>query len=847
MSNSPYKPSPQASPDLNYQLPFNPSSSNVLKNSQTSLEGLSHNTIPPYSNSGTTPITRSSTAPFSGSMSYTSYPSIQSYYNTTPTTVASPSLLGFHRRPSQSSVDTMGTVTSTIGTSNITSGVAAKHPDLPALITTREVNETVNSYNNLLSAAQKYRQALLQVSEAAADFGGALEDSARCKGAGSSAEALLNAGGLHYLVSNHQQILANTIQRSFEQPVRKQVHQLRKATAKNEEEFRAALKAKTKALRVHEADNIRLSKKRVRNLAAYRSSLLELTSQIDDIDRLKYNHFVQQFDLAQSTSFNILSYAAAVVRAEVEIYEGIARKGWSGGGLDDLISNCIDPFALSEDEDDEQEVDLYPSPKQGFFSTVSQFGNTSNSNNSSPQQTTHPKPKKDFDVTRKISSAFQNVASFTSFKDKGKKEPEVKQKTQPEEAEPESNANKKLDVTNKNDTIASFSNPNTNDYSSLSPASPSTFTFASSNQPPNIPTYNSPWYSASTTGLDDTNVTGMSSGSNNPHQATTHHPNSSSGDSSYGSAFDATLHALNLNQPKSPDVSKILGFTNGMSSSSLSGSISSVIKSSHVKQSSGKGIFSLLPPTSILPRHGPAGLEPSDEDDEENATGNRRRTLSMDFKRKASLNSIDTGSIDYSNDEADEENGGHNDHSVENKDDSFDEANTSSSQSDQLDVKKNNKEKEEDNSKDTDSKTLSQVSHSGSESYLKDPKSGSNTSSIATARSDDGNDNENKTADRNTANSFSAVGSDSEDSMLGYSGWRNVRSLSQNVSPIPATATASTRSTYRTVSQDSEPNTPKGVTLKIDQVNDSNNDDEEEKTDTTNTDNDQDHKQEETN
>lgn len=267
----------------------------------------------------------------------------------------------FHNPPSSSrfnmfrkpSVSSLGTVTSTIASTSYAAGVANNHPDLPALITSREVTETIKSYTEVVSAAQRYREALLTVSSAAAEFGAALEDCARCKGAGSSAESLHAAGGLHYLVSNHQQILAKSIQRTFEVPVRRQVDLFKSTMASNDESFKKELKVKTKQLKQHELENIRLSRMRVRNLAAYRNSLLELTSQIDDIDRLKYEHFCQAYDAAQTTSTNILTYAASVVRAEVEIYEGIARKGWSGGGLDDLISACPDPFAPSEEEEDE--------------------------------------------------------------------------------------------------------------------------------------------------------------------------------------------------------------------------------------------------------------------------------------------------------------------------------------------------------------------------------------------------------------------------------------------------------------------------------------------------------------
>lgn len=253
------------------------------------------------------------------------------------------------------SVASLATDTSTLESKAYAVGVDTNHPDLPALITSKEVTETLRTYSGVLHAAQKYREALLLVSGAAAEFGAALEKCARCKGAGSSAESLLAAGGLHYLVSNHQQILAKSIHKTFEVPVRREVDLFKATMAANEEAFKKELKVKYRRLKSHENENARLSRMRVRNLVAYRNSLLELTSQIDDIDRLKYEHFCHAFDVAQITSTNLLTYSASVVRAEVEIYEGIARKGWSGGGLDDLIATCPDPFATNETDEDELE------------------------------------------------------------------------------------------------------------------------------------------------------------------------------------------------------------------------------------------------------------------------------------------------------------------------------------------------------------------------------------------------------------------------------------------------------------------------------------------------------------
>jgi hypothetical protein len=257
-----------------------------------------------------------------------------------------------------SSVASLNTMESSVAGHTTTASVTGsmfQPQNLPALITTREISDTLTCYSNVLDAAATYRDAIMQASAAAAQFGAALEECSRCKGAGKSSDGLLAAGGLHYMVSNHEQILANSIESSFEKPVKQQLDVLKTTADQNEQQFKAQLKEKTKQLRTQEKLNQKLARKRTRNLSEYRISLQELTYQIDEIDRLKYDYFQSAYELVQNTSTKILGHASSVVRAQVEIYEGIARKGWSGGGLDDLIANCPDPFADDDDQHEEED------------------------------------------------------------------------------------------------------------------------------------------------------------------------------------------------------------------------------------------------------------------------------------------------------------------------------------------------------------------------------------------------------------------------------------------------------------------------------------------------------------
>lgn len=290
------------------------------------------------------------------------------------------------------SIDSFNTIESSSVAGNTGSlsinGSTMFHPEnLPALITTQEISDTLSCYSDVLQAAKHYREAINQAAVAAAQFGEALEECSKCKGAGKSSDGLLAAGGLQYMVSNHEQILARSIETSFEEPVKEQLDVLKSTAEKNENQFKNQLKQQTRQLRAQEKSIEKLAQKKIRNLSEYRLSLQDLTSQIDEIDHLKYNYFQSAYDLVQNTSTKILGHASSVVRAQVEINEGIARKGWSGGGLDDLISTCPDPFAdQQEQEEDYDKIGTITTEEMNYNSDTSDddtntYSVASNNNN----------------------------------------------------------------------------------------------------------------------------------------------------------------------------------------------------------------------------------------------------------------------------------------------------------------------------------------------------------------------------------------------------------------------------------------------------------------------------------
>lgn len=218
--------------------------------------------------------------------------------------------------------------------------------DKSQIIGTKHIKESREAYNHVIEAAQKYRDALDLVSRASAEFGGALEQLSHCKGVPDGLQA---AAGLYLLVSNHQQILGDTIDKNFVVPVTAIGKGLQQRSAEIHSDYRSSHVSKSAELRKKEQQQRGFAKqKRARDLAAYRQSLMEVAAEIDGLDALKGKYYQDMWEAHSLAGNALLGNVSSAVRAEVEIHEGVARKGWSGGGLDELIEESGDPFGEIE-------------------------------------------------------------------------------------------------------------------------------------------------------------------------------------------------------------------------------------------------------------------------------------------------------------------------------------------------------------------------------------------------------------------------------------------------------------------------------------------------------------------
>ncbi|RAL65923.1 hypothetical protein DID88_005585 [Monilinia fructigena] len=213
-----------------------------------------------------------------------------------------------------------------------------------AVLTKADLELSQIAYSDLLSTAKSYRLALAELSSSASAFGSALEACARLKEARSEALAppggslsnsftakgnctgdhLMSASGVHQLIANHQQILSECVYRSFEVPLLHELDNWGRHVEEEEVAYRKEVKSKSKEIQ-------RMEKRRIETTQAEET-------RCEGIQRAFGGANYQ-------TRWPYNATCSSLVRAEVEIFEALARKGWTGGGLEELLECGQDLFS----------------------------------------------------------------------------------------------------------------------------------------------------------------------------------------------------------------------------------------------------------------------------------------------------------------------------------------------------------------------------------------------------------------------------------------------------------------------------------------------------------------------
>lgn len=114
--------------------------------------------------------------------------------------------------------------------------------------------------------------------------------SLRVKGCRSSNSGLAGASGLQYLVSNHEQILADTVYRQFEIPLLEALDHYKLITSDRLVAYEKSLLEQSTRIKKTEGENLRVGRRRKRDLQQFRQALADLQRQVDELDSIKASY-----------------------------------------------------------------------------------------------------------------------------------------------------------------------------------------------------------------------------------------------------------------------------------------------------------------------------------------------------------------------------------------------------------------------------------------------------------------------------------------------------------------------------------------------------------------------------
>lgn len=180
--------------------------------------------------------------------------------------------------------------------------------------------------SQLMAAAKAYRNALLAMSSATAAFATAMEACSRVKGCRAANAGLAGASGLQHLIANHEQLLADTVYRQFEIPLLEALDHYKLITADRLVAYEKALHVQSGKIRKTEAENLKVGRRRKRDLQSFRLALAELQRQVDELDGMKaeYHEEVLQGEEEVGCTCDVFGLRSACSPAE------LGSRAWEG-------------------------------------------------------------------------------------------------------------------------------------------------------------------------------------------------------------------------------------------------------------------------------------------------------------------------------------------------------------------------------------------------------------------------------------------------------------------------------------------------------------------------------------
>ncbi|KAF8524718.1 hypothetical protein JB92DRAFT_2878836 [Gautieria morchelliformis] len=220
------------------------------------------------------------------------------------------------------------------------------------IITRKDLRVSIQAYDDLITSCTAYRSALMAMSHASSNFANAMDACSRLKGVTDDAGVNFQAaGGLHYLMANHWDVLGSTLEQQFEDPLRQHLGHYKSAVVERSAAYERTLLEKSKIIKQTEAENVKYGRQKKRDLQSFRQALSILQAEVDELDRLKVSHYNQILDHEEEIWDVVAGKVCLVVRSSLDVFDRVTSKA-SDSVLETMVQSIPDPF------------DSYGPPKQ---------------------------------------------------------------------------------------------------------------------------------------------------------------------------------------------------------------------------------------------------------------------------------------------------------------------------------------------------------------------------------------------------------------------------------------------------------------------------------------------------
>ncbi|KIO13018.1 hypothetical protein M404DRAFT_123557 [Pisolithus tinctorius Marx 270] len=209
------------------------------------------------------------------------------------------------------------------------------------IITRSNLKTSLQAYDELMTSSANYRAALLHMSKVTAAFADAIEKCAGLKGPSYEASTRLQAAsGLHHLVGNHWHVLAETLDKNFEKPLRQHLDTYRTIVHERSASYEKALREKSNIIRQTEMSNLN---RKQRNLQSFREALTVLQQQVNELDALKSQHYQEIMEHEEEVWDVVQAKVCVAVRSTMDVFDRFTAKA-SDPVLEHMLQSVPDPF-----------------------------------------------------------------------------------------------------------------------------------------------------------------------------------------------------------------------------------------------------------------------------------------------------------------------------------------------------------------------------------------------------------------------------------------------------------------------------------------------------------------------